>query len=48
VTATTHYLWAVKKDTFWPFVYFALFAALLLVRAYGWYGRRRRVANAAR
>jgi len=47
VTATTHYLWAVKKDTFWPFVYFALFAALLLVRVYGWYGRRQRAANAA-
>jgi methionine sulfoxide reductase heme-binding subunit len=29
VTATTHYLWAVKKDTFWPVVYFALFAVLL-------------------
>lgn len=47
VTATTHYLWAVKKDTFWPLVYFALFAALLLVRAYGWYGRHRRAADAA-
>jgi methionine sulfoxide reductase heme-binding subunit len=32
VTATTHYLWAVKKDTFWPIVYFVLFAALLAVR----------------
>jgi methionine sulfoxide reductase heme-binding subunit len=32
-TATTHYLWAVKKDTFWPLVYFALFAGLLGVRA---------------
>lgn len=32
ITATTHYLWAVKKDTFWPLVYFALFAALLLSR----------------
>jgi methionine sulfoxide reductase heme-binding subunit len=41
VTATTHYLWAVKKDTFWPLVYFALFAALLLVRAIRW--RRRAV-----
>ena len=36
VTATTHYLWAVKKDTFWPFVYFSLFAALLLIRAVRW------------
>ena len=32
ITATTHYLWAVKKDTFWPLVYFALFAALLASR----------------
>jgi methionine sulfoxide reductase heme-binding subunit len=32
VTATTHYLWAVKKDTFWPLVYFGMFAALLLTR----------------
>ena len=32
VTATTHYLWAVKKDTFWPVVYFAVFAVLLTVR----------------
>ena len=32
ITATTHYLWAVKKDTFWPLVYFAIFAALLLSR----------------
>ncbi len=29
ITATTHYLWAVKKDTFWPLVYFAIFAVLL-------------------
>ena len=32
VAGTTHYLWAVKKDTFWPLVYFALFAVLLLLR----------------
>jgi methionine sulfoxide reductase heme-binding subunit len=36
ITATTHYLWAVKKDTFWPLVYFAIFAALLLLRAVRW------------
>ena len=29
VTGTIHYLWAVKKDTFFPVVYFALFALLL-------------------
>lgn len=32
IAGTTHYLWAVKKDTFWPVVYFVLFAALLLLR----------------
>ena len=42
ITATTHYLWAVKKDTFWPLVYFSLFAALLQVRVVSW--RRNRVA----
>ena len=46
ITATTHYLWAVKKDTFWPLVYFALFAALLLVRAMRW--RRERAATPVR
>ena len=29
ITATVHYLWAVKKDTFFPLVYLALFAVLL-------------------
>ncbi len=29
VTGTIHYLWAVKKDTFFPLVYFAIFALLL-------------------
>lgn len=37
VLATTHYLWAVKKDTFWPLVYFAVFALLL-----GWRVVKRR------
>ena len=40
ITATTHYLWAVKKDTFWPLVYFAIFAALLGVRAARWRANR--------
>ncbi|MBC7843364.1 MAG: sulfoxide reductase heme-binding subunit YedZ [Gemmatimonadaceae bacterium] len=44
ITATTHYLWAVKKDTFWPLVYFGLFAALLLVRLV----RLRRTASTTR
>src|ERR1051326_4754361 len=29
VTGTIHYLWAVKKDTFFPLVYLAVFAMLL-------------------
>jgi methionine sulfoxide reductase heme-binding subunit len=29
ITGTVHYLWAVKKDTFFPVVYLVLFAALL-------------------
>ncbi|HET9424190.1 MAG TPA: protein-methionine-sulfoxide reductase heme-binding subunit MsrQ [Gemmatimonadaceae bacterium] len=29
VTGTIHYLWAVKKDTFFPFVYLVIFAILL-------------------
>ena len=44
ITATTHYLWAVKKDTFWPLVYFALFAALLVSRLLQ--RRRERAARA--
>ena len=40
VTGTIHYLWAVKKDTFWPVVYFATFAILLGVRV--WTRRRAR------
>ena len=32
VTGTVHYLWAVKKDTFFPAVYFAVFAMLLAYR----------------
>ncbi len=45
ITATTHYLWAVKKDTFWPLVYFALFAGLLAVRVIAW-RRKRNGSNA--
>src|SRR3954454_21299703 len=32
VTGTIHYLWAVKKDTFFPLVYLAVFALLLAFR----------------
>jgi sulfoxide reductase heme-binding subunit YedZ len=42
IGGTIHYLWAVKKDTFFPLVYFAIFAALLGYRAYAWWGSRRR------
>lgn len=40
VTATIHYLWAVKKDTLWPLLYFAIFALLLGARV--WLRRRAR------
>jgi sulfoxide reductase heme-binding subunit YedZ len=29
ITGTIHYLWAVKKDTFFPLVYLAVFGLLL-------------------
>jgi len=32
ITGTIHYLWAVKKDTFFPLVYLAVFALLLAYR----------------
>jgi sulfoxide reductase heme-binding subunit YedZ len=32
VTGTIHYLWAVKKDTLFPVIYFVLFALLLSYR----------------
>ena len=34
ITGTVHYLWAVKKDTFFPLVYLLLFAVLLGFRAW--------------
>jgi methionine sulfoxide reductase heme-binding subunit len=40
VTGTIHYLWAVKKDTFFPLVYLAVFAMLLGYRVIA--ARRRR------
>jgi sulfoxide reductase heme-binding subunit YedZ len=33
ITGTVHYLWAVKKDTFFPLVYLFVFAVLLGYRA---------------
>ncbi len=41
VAATIHYLWAVKKDSFFPLVYFGVFAALLGYRAVHLLRRRR-------
>ena len=34
VTGTIHYLWAVKKDTFFPLVYLAVFCVLLGYRVF--------------
>jgi sulfoxide reductase heme-binding subunit YedZ len=42
IGGTVHYLWAVKKDTFFPVVYFAVFGLLLGYRVYSWWGARRR------
>jgi sulfoxide reductase heme-binding subunit YedZ len=41
IGGTVHYLWAVKKDTFYPLVYFTVFALLLGYRAFVWWGGRR-------
>ena len=40
VTGTIHYLWAVKKDTFLPLVYLAIFVALLGWRLWIWRASR--------
>jgi sulfoxide reductase heme-binding subunit YedZ len=47
IGGTVHYLWAVKKDTFFPLVYLALFTVLLGFRLIDWLRRRRRHAAAA-
>ncbi len=41
VTGTTHYLWAVKKDTLLPILYFGIFATLLGIRLIWRRGRTR-------
>ena len=41
VTATVHYLWAVKKDTLFPLAYFATFLTLLGYRVFFMLRRRR-------
>ncbi len=48
VTGTVHYLWAVKKDTFYPAVYVVLFATLLGYRMVEAARRRRSRRGAAR
>jgi sulfoxide reductase heme-binding subunit YedZ len=40
ITGTVHYLWAVKKDTFFPLVYLAVFVLLLGYRVVAALGRR--------
>ena len=45
ITGTIHYLWAVKKDTFFPLVYLATFVLLLGYRVE--LARRKRHARAA-
>jgi methionine sulfoxide reductase heme-binding subunit len=44
ITATIHYLWAVKKDTLLPLVYLSIFVALLGVRL-AWAKWPRRLAS---
>ena len=41
IAATVHYLWAVKKDTFLPLVYLAIFTLLLGYRFMLWQRSRR-------
>jgi sulfoxide reductase heme-binding subunit YedZ len=41
ITGTIHYLWAVKKDTFFPLVYLAVFGLLLGYRVVVVWGKRR-------
>jgi len=48
VGGTVHYLWAVKKDTFFPLAYLATFALLLGYRAFYVLRNRRTRARAAR
>ena len=41
ITGTIHYLWAVKKDTFLPLVYLAIFLVLLGYRLWDHFTKRR-------
>ena len=47
VAATVHYLWAVKKDTFLPLVYLAIFTVLLGYRFVMWQRSRRSTGGPA-
>jgi sulfoxide reductase heme-binding subunit YedZ len=48
IGGTVHYLWAVKKDTFFPLVYLATFMVLLGYRAFHVLRNRRSRARTAR
>ena len=48
IGGTVHYLWAVKKDTFFPLAYLATFLVLLGYRAFHVLRNRRSRARAAR
>ena len=48
IGGTVHYLWAVKKDTFFPLVYLALFTVLLGYRVFHAVRNRRARAGADR
>jgi sulfoxide reductase heme-binding subunit YedZ len=48
ITGTVHYLWAVKKDTFFPLAYLATFLFLLGYRALQLFRRRRARARVDR
>jgi methionine sulfoxide reductase heme-binding subunit len=48
ITGTVHYLWAVKKDTFFPLAYLATFLLLLAYRAVDLVRHRRARARADR
>lgn len=46
IGGTVHYLWAVKKDTFFPLIYLGVFVALLTYRLVArWSARRARFAS---
>jgi len=47
IAGTVHYLWAVKKDTFLPLVYLAIFVVLLGYRLVMWRRRRRQPGGPA-